>query len=452
MADPNQRADHRAVILDSLVETHFPDPGHPNNPGGKPQSALMRSEVRTLHKRLYPELYPVDPPPPPPPPPPPGGRLQATDFAYLGAFRLPEGEAFGWSKGAAAFVEERGSLLVICNDQNTQVAEINIPEIRNSANIADLARATIRTAPTTIVPWNGIRDVEVYGGRLYGHSAAHYEYTRSPRHFAAAVPLSQAGAKGQWYMGTDPPIPHICTNEYLFEIDPQWAAAHTPDKVLACGRHREGQEASGPSIIAFQPVHDAPAGAVLSAKPLLLYGDVAGPKENWIQDHCKADDWRGGAWIGGIRQAVVIFGEKGRGACWYGWHDSDGTRVVAPGGNCAGFPDDGIPCKVAAEGDPKYTGGNRGYNSDTYENWLMLFDPAELAKVARGEIPAHEPQPYAHVNVTPHLLRARESGYTTRKLLQIGGLALDRGGRRLFWSERYGSGGQVLIHVHQVAG
>lgn len=453
MADPNTRGDHSWAVFAGQLENNFPDPGQVNNPQGKPQSSEYREKAHALHKEFYPELYSTDPVPPDPPPS--GPLLQPNDFQYLGAFRLPEGIAFGWSKGAASYVAERDTLLVICNDQNTQIAEIEIPEIRNSENIADLARAPIRTQPTTIAPWNGIRDVELYAGRLYGHSAAHYEYTRSPKHFAAPFPLASTGAKGQWYMGTDPPIPHINTNEYIFEVDPAWAAIHTPGKVLACGRHREGQEASGPSIIVFEPKAEAPEGAVLAAKPLLLYGDVGGPHDQWIKEHCKADDWRGGAWIGGASRSVLIFGEKGRGACWYGWHDPDGTRVIpegAPGGGCAQFPDDGIPCKVAAEGDPNYPGSKRGYCADTYENWFLLFDPNDLAKVARGEIPTHEPQPYGHWNVTPFLLRARESGYIPRNLLQVGGVAYDLGGRRLFFSERYGAGGQVLIHVAQVAG
>ncbi len=454
MPDPNARADHSAIIWLGLLENHFPDPGQANNPEGKAQNSAFREASRQQHRAAFPELYPTDPVPPDPPPP--GSLIQPTDLVYEGAFQAPAGEDYSWSQGVCAYVPERGTLIFIGHDYTTRLAELEIPELRIKTVRTDLARATVRTPYVDVVPWDGIRDVELYNGRLFGHTASHYEYTRAPKHWAAPWPLQSYGSRGQWYVGTDPPVPHINTNGYIFTIDPAWAAAHVPGHVLGTGRHREGQGGNGPVLIAFKPWLSGeapPIGATLPAKVILLYGIGNAEREKWVENHHKSDDWTGAFWLTGSKTAMAFWGEKGQGASWYGWQDPDGTRVMVAGapGGCEQMPDDGIPCKEVEEDDPNYQGGNRGYCSDSYHCELMLFDPADLAKVARGELEPWQPKPYARCDLTNRMMHHHLVDHRPGEHIQTGAAAIDPDGKRIFLTERYGSSGPV-IHVFKVAG
>jgi hypothetical protein len=227
-------------------------------------------------------------------------------------------------------------------------------------------------------------------------------------------------------------VSDLNTNEYIFTIPESWAAEHVGGKRLACGRHREGQVATGPSIIAYGPWQSGdppPPSAELSARPLVLYGDLS--LEDGIADHCWADNWTGGAWLqSDEKSAVVLAGTKGFGDCWYGWQD--GTTAE----ECATWPGG---CEANG-----YGGSNRGYYASYFKTVLIFYDPADLARVADGSIASHQPQPYRVWDLTPYMIQP-ENTYE----IQTGGVAYDQARGYLYVTERYGDRGRnkPIVHV-----
>ena len=186
--------------------------------------------------------------------------------------------------------------------------------------------------------------------------------------------LSSPNTQGPWNLGasnTDV-MPHT-VGEYLFEIPASWAALNTPGKLLVTGKYREGGSSDGgvrfgggPAMYAFGPWgqgNPPPDGTALEKITLLSYigGHVWSCSSNG--DVCKVmDRWEGGAWVvAGTRNAVILTGRKGVGEDYYG--DACGTK---------------------------------GYhNLGGYKPYMLFYDPADLADVARGEKQPYDPQPYA---------------------------------------------------------
>jgi hypothetical protein len=231
--------------------------------------------------------------------PPPGfaGRLSPDALNYVGAFRLPEsGEDISWCSGVQAYRHGGdpqgpsdgypGSLFGIGHVWYTKAFEVGIPSPIVASQFSSLPVAPLLQSPVDII--DPISDAELKGleylppqpgqssGKLYVSFGSHYQYSRRPTHGFTDPSLSNPNPKGPWYVGDEDKVNGINTNEYIFSIPQDWAVANVAGKRLACGRHREGQASSGPTIIAYGPWLDGnppPPDAELSATPLLLYGD-----------------------------------------------------------------------------------------------------------------------------------------------------------------------------------
>lgn len=391
-----------------------------------------------------------------------GGLLQPSDLEYVGAFRLPgasNGSSWEWSGCGLAYYPGGdpggagdgfpGSLFGIGHDWQNFVSEISIPApvISPSKNPAVLNTAqTIQPFADPrggmAIPgdeYDAIRGGIAYlparggqgSGKLYTTWGRHYNYERVATHGWCDLNLAGPNAAGLWFVG--PHRMHSEVNDYLFPIPTDWAAANLGGMELATGRFRDGGLAGmGPALYAFAPWQSGspPApGADLPYLALLQYSIdfEAMPSGQILNDYSHADEWSGAVWLSaGGRAAMVFVGTKGLGDTWYGYQE--GTRHDDCQPNC-----------------PDSLGG-RGWWSTEARARFIFYNPDDLAAVARGDLPASAPQPYAHLDVDQYLFRSNYINQWSR----LGAAAFDRERGLLYVVERQADGDKALVHVWRV--
>jgi hypothetical protein len=421
-------------------------------PAGQAFDVVVRASRRGQTRRVTIRLTVVADPVP-------VARLAPADLVYSGAFRLPGpsgGSSWGWSGDGLTFCPTGdpggeadgypGSLYGIGHDWQHFVSEVGVPApvISAAKDLADLPAAR------TLQPFADVRgalypdlgeemlraDLEYAPpggshaeGRLFMSWGRHVqEGAANATHMWCALDLADPRPVGPWSLGG---YEDYVTCDYLFSVDPAWAAAHAPGMTLAGGRYRGGgQGTMGPSLLLFDPgaADAAPPGGALPALPLLLYDNVWNGGADVLERYRHSDEWAGAAWLSsGGRGAVVVAGTKGTGACWYGF--ADGTV----------WPD-----------EPPYPpvppGGERGWWSTSFAAELLFYDPADLAAVAAGTLAADQPQPYAALPLDQYLFAPRSA----RQKDHVGAIAFDRAHGRLFVMEPLADGDSSIVHVGSV--
>jgi hypothetical protein len=397
--------------------------------------------------------------------------LHPQDLEYQGFFLLPEGSGGsdwdysghgltyypGGDPGGASDGYP-GSLFGFGHDHQLYVSEISIPaplitDDLGSVNAAvtlqpfsDLTDGIFK-AEDMVIPRAGIAFLADPQPRLhftFGQHIQDFEVS----HGWAGLDLDQPDAQGPWVFDG---YTNYVTNDYLFEIPPDWAQAIAPGPLLASGRAREGLwSGRGPGLFAYHPGDlDSPpaAGSVLSeVVPLLLYGeqnagqpDIISTPEQAVKDYHEADHWWGGAWLtAGDGAAVVFAGTKALGEEWYGF-----ANGVVWEHDCA----EHTPATCPDVPDWPYD--NRGFWSDSYQAQLIFYDPADLAAVARGEMESWEPQVYDTLVLDEYLLDpVLDHGNYKRDL--VGAIAFDRENGFLYLVERLADEYRSVIHVWEI--
>jgi hypothetical protein len=398
--------------------------------------------------------------------------IHAQDLIYRGYFRLPEGSGgsdWDYSGHGLTYYPDGdpsgdsdgypGSLFGFGHDHQLYVSEISIPApmITNDlplANIAitiqpfsDLTDGIFR-AEEMVIPRAGIAFLAQPQPRLhftFGQHIQDFEVS----HGWAGLDLDQPDAKGPWVFDG---YTNYITNDYLFEIPPDWAEAIAPGPLLASGRAREGLwSGRGPGLFAYRPgdIESPPsAGAVLpDVIPLLLYGEqnagqpeIISSPDQAVTDYREADHWWGGAWLtDGDGAAVIFAGTKALGNEWYGFANGvvwehDCAENAPP--TCPDVPD--------------WPYDNRGFWADSYQAQLIFYDPTELVAVTRGEVDSWEPQIYDTLVLDEYLLDpALNHGDYKRDL--VGAVAFDRENGFLYLVERMADEYRSVIHVWEIS-
>ena len=383
--------------------------------------------------------------------------LSPENLTYLGAFRLPSasggsnweysGHGLTYRPAADQAENTRGSLFGFGHDQHLQVSEISIPEPVISKNPEDLNTAT------TLQPFADISDglfvpeemsipragIEYLDGKLYFNFGQHIQ-DFEPSHGSASLDLSNPQTEGAWKFGD---YNNYVTNDYLFEIPSEWAAA-LGGRRLASGRAREGVWGGrGPELFAYNP-EVVENGVLTDVAPLLLYGiqepgipNTTGDESMTATDYHDADHWWGGAWLTAGESAAVIFvGTNALGEEWYGY--ANGVRWEH---GC----DENNTCPEM----PDWPYDDRGFWADDYRAEIVFYDPAELVAVANGEIESWTPQPYAMMDLTEFLFDP-QLNFENYKRDMVGAVAFDREHGYLYLVERLADEAKSVIHVWQV--
>jgi hypothetical protein len=214
----------------------------------------------------------------------------------------------------------------------------------------------------------------------------------------------------------------------------------------------------------------APAapGARLPETVLLLYESSISSDtfEHAMTGYQHTDEWEGGAWLTTAdgRSAVIFTGTKSVGdKYWYGWANPAGPDLPCVEHELIGqftlcHLADGSPCP---EADLKGCQGHnefRGWWSTAWEGRIIFYDPADLARVAVGELEPWQPQPYAYLNLEPVLfhnpagVELEMIGQGAQRRALIGEAAFDRQNGLLYVLEYFADGAKPVVHVWKVAG
>lgn len=442
----------------------------------------------------------------PPEPLPSEDLVQPGDLTYLGAFRLPGGEeppqTFAYGGNGMTFRPggdpdsadaAPGSLFITGHDRlaygtlpdGSQVAEVSIPAPVNSRNLEDLPVATFLQEfhDVTAGYFAHLEEIPKIGLQYLDHPdtgplihlcwGQHLQPPDEASHAWFDPDLDQPNFQGVWFIG-DQDL--YSTNGYLFDIPIAWAEAHVAGRPLATGRMRDGgQGGMGPALFAYRPWESSgtppPSGTRLSEVPLLRYESVYDTDQivRTMEGYQHSDEWEGGAWITtpSGRTAVLFAGTKGTGTkYWYGYIHPDGPDLPCVDTEVTDFATcrlaDGSPCPAedlagcCDEAAGTCVSG-RGWWSTRFDAQLILYNPADLARVATGEIEPWEPQPYATVDIDEHLYLAPPAwdegvvGWGDQRRYRIGAAAYDRGSSRLYVLELFADGGKPVVHVWQVS-
>jgi hypothetical protein len=437
----------------------------------------------------------------------PAGLIQPTDLVYQGAFRLPGGDTppqtFAYGGNAMTFNPDGdpantdpypGSLFVMGHDRiaygglpdGNQVAEVSIPVPAIAANPANLPQAAFIQGFHDVAAgyFTQLEEIPKVGMQYLNHPATgpkihlawgqHLQPQDEPSHAWFNPTLATPNLQGVWFIGYQN---LYSTNGYMFDIPTSWADAHAQGRYLATGRMRDGgQGGMGPTLFAYRPwLPDGspPAsGAHLAETTLLLYENAYNTEEiiRCLNGYQHPDEWEGGAWITtpSGKQAVLFAGTKSNGTkYWYGYIHPDGPQYPcvdaavtdfvtcrrADGSSCP--PEDFTGCCDDEQGTCV---SYRGWWSTRFDAQFILYDPADLVRVAAGEIESWEPQPYASLDIDEHLYLDPPEwdlivlGWDVQRRYRIGDVAYDRKNALLYVLELYADEARPVVHVWRVEG
>ncbi len=429
-------------------------------------------------------------------------RIQAADLQYLGAFRLPGGgdrpQTFDYGGNAMTFNPDGdssgpddgfpGSLFITGHDRlpyselpnGSQVAEVSIPVPVSTTNVGELNYATFIQGFQDVAQgfFGTLDEIPRIGMQYLNHPAtgpkihlAWGQHFQEEPQFAVAShawfnpDLSTPEMQGPWFIGNQS---LYSVNGYLFEIPAFWADQYAAGRYLATGRYRDGGwSGMGPALFAYRPwLPDgvAPvAGTHLAEIPLLLYASSQSTEniEQSLNDYQHPDQWEGGAWLttSSGKSAVLFAGVKSKGSkYWYGYLNPAGAQYPCVDEAFVGeFPvcrlANGAPCGGEDLTECAGHTSERGWWSTHFDAEFILYDPADLARVAAGEIPAWQPQPYAALDVDDHLflnpagVEPDGLGTGEQQRYRLGDVAFDRNHGLLYVLELYSDGARPVVHV-----
>ena len=375
-------------------------------------------------------------------------NLDIGDFAYAGAFRLPEGFAWG-ARGAtyrAAGDDGQGSLVITGHNQALgEWAEVSIPEPGwddfSSLPVAEVVspftefdgglmegevdRWESRVGDVACIAPRGSQTTEkCYWNVEWWYNVAAVDYR--------AIGMSEvdgSSPRGMWHVGRrgDPEFHGSRHGSYMFSV-PQWFSdSALGGRSIMVGMSREAGccgASQGPTLFAFQPwdADTPPADEDLDALALVYYPEsfpecagpnVGNPDACHYPDYRACDTWVGGAFVeSGLRSAVVLSGVKAYGDNGYG------------------------------PGDESACDDSQGYHCEPLEAQLVFYSPTQIADVAAGRRAPETVVPY-------DIWRPEE--FLDTDCPNVGGLATDRTGGRFFAIELgHGAENSAVVHVYDL--
>lgn len=367
--------------------------------------------------------------------------VQKANLQYVGAFRLPAadvgGSNFGYSGTALTYNPARDSLFVVGHDWHQKVAEISIPEVRQSAGVGGLATAAflqpfgdpIDGKSRQVNPGdpNAIKvgGLFTYGDRLITSMYAYYDgaATQVLSHFISAQNLAvTTDALGPFRIGS---LKAGYVSGYMATIPKAWQGAlGGPALTGNCCINIISRSSFGPAVSSFDPA-DVGRGPV-QATPLLYY-----PSDHPLANYdATSDAFNGTTAIHGVvfpeqTRSVLFFGRHGVGRWCYG----TGTRNQAQHGTAVG--DGSTYCY-----DP--TSADKGTHAYPYVYKVWAYDAADLAAVKSGSREPWEIKPYA-------MWELQLPWDNASRLL--GGVAYDPATNRIFVVQSFADSDRPVIQV-----
>jgi hypothetical protein len=437
-----------------------------------------------------------------PPAPVSGNVIDPQGLEYLGAFRLPEGGerpyTFAYGGNAMTFNPDGdpsgasdgfpGSLFITGHDRlpydelpdGSRVAEIGIPVPSLSRDVNALNRAEYvqELQDVTAGHFTEMEEI-VRTGLLYLNTPAtgpviHVAWGQhiEPDPTAATqgwfnADLANPDFQGPWFIESQS---WYSVNDYMLEIPADWAGMYAGGRVVGTGRFKDGGwSGMGPVLIAYRPWDENgapyPPGAQIPATALLRYASSVETDqiEHCLNDYQHPDEWSGGAWLttSDGRSAVLFAGAKSNGdKYWYGYIDQEAPTTPCVDTDVTDFLTcrlrDGTPCPPEDFDGCANHNENRGWWSTRWDTQFLFYDPADLARVAAGELASWEPQPYAVLDIdevmyfNPSGVEPSMIGSGDQRRYRIGDVAYDRQNGLLYVLELYADEAAPVVHVWRV--
>ena len=201
------------------------------------------------------------------------------------------------------------------------------------------------------------------------------------------------------------------------------------------------------SLFAFMPLQsDNPAISDLDALPMLYYrvkypgcagpdiGAGGAPVDCDYPGFSMCDSWSGGAFIGTQnKNAILLLGLKGTTNCYY-------CDETGPDPQCHVSPP---PAECV-----RYCNEDQGYHCGPYQRQLIFYDTEALGSAVQGTANPWEILPYEIWNPSDFFLTGENV------CGDVGGIAYDEAGGRLFMIERglggYQGDNAAVVHVWRV--
>jgi hypothetical protein len=372
--------------------------------------------------------------------------LQQSDLQYMGAFRVPHGtfggSSFEYGGTALAYNAANNSLFVVGHDWHQQVAEISIPAVVNSSNLASLNTATVlqsfkdATEGKLGLIGSGtakIGGLMVYQGKLYVTGYLYYDgaSVQVNSHFTRPLNLSTNGqVQGPYQVDSGGQGVHF-VNGYMIPIPSAYQSNLGAPAMTINGNGRiSSTNTWGPDAFAFDPAKLGVISPVPSI-PLLYYSQSHPTLGQWNGTgpyYNATDNGRAGAVFPTGSRSVLYFGRHGIGTFCYGEGTSDQSLV----GKIASAGD--IYCY-----DP--SSAAKGTHAYPYVYQVWSYDVNDLVAVKNGTKNPWEPIPV----VWNFELPFQDSGRL------VGGVAYDPATQRIFLSQQFGEDGiYPIIHVFKI--
>lgn len=364
---------------------------------------------------------------------------------YRGSFRVPltdTGDAnFAYGGTALAFNSAHSSLYLVGHDWHQRVAEIDIPDIRKSAAVGDLATSTVLQPLTnategkisTLNP--GDPNAKKVGGllpyrdKLYISAYSYYDGagTQVLSHFVTGLDLSVSGdVSGPYRVGK---LKAGYVSGYMGLVPVAWQTAlGGPAFTGQCCIAIVGRTSYGPALFTFDPAEIGVKSPV-PATPLVYYPGET-PLGAWDGSNPYfngSSEVRGVVMPEGTR-SVLFFGRHGVGPFCYGAGTANqslaGTKMP-----------DGVKYCHDPEDNSK---GTHGY---PYAYYVWAYDALDLAAAKSGHKRPWQLKPYA-VWKLDFPFRAWST--------HLNGAAYDAATGRIFVSQGFADTSKPLIHVFTV--
>jgi hypothetical protein len=309
--------------------------------------------------------------------------MSAADLVYQGAFSLPTGK-IGTSSfeygGPIGFNPDGGTLFVVGNTQDQQVAEIGIPEIRSAATLGAFASATVLQPFAD--PFEGHRtDVGdggsavltggllPYRGQLYLTAYRSYDANGTQRtsHFVSGLDLSVHGdVRGPYQVGE--PNSASVHSGYFGLVPAEWQSAlGGPVLNGQCCLSIITRTSFGPAVFAIDPAQ------LGRQDPLPAVQLVQYPSTHPLADTAVANKLFNLT----TRVVGVVFPEGTRSVLFIGRHGL-GAYCYGEAADCGDTAD---PAK--------------GPHQPPYVSQVWAYDAIDLAAVRSGQRQAWDVKPYA---------------------------------------------------------
>jgi hypothetical protein len=364
--------------------------------------------------------------------------VQASNFVYQGAFRLPAGgddqHTFNYGGTALAFDSRDGGLWIVGHAQQQRAAEVTIPAPSSSTTLTSLPLASLKTNFSDLLAGklgtigsdeSRIGGILPWGSGLIVSAYIYYDgaHVQQRSHFS----VQNGSVSGPYQVGS---AGAGFVSGYMTAIPPEWQGPlGGPALTGQCCIPIISRTSLGPAATVFDPSALSNQSKAVQVVGYPIDHPTLGTYEDTNPNNLflMATAMSGIVFPSGTR-SVLFIGTQPTTACYgEGTSDASKNRLAVPG-------ESGIVYCYDPTSEYK---GNHGY---PYKGFVWAYDANDLAAVKSGKKSPWQVTPYATWQLNaPFMSKASDA---------ILGAAYDPATRRVFVSLGSANGEAPVIAVY----